>query len=139
MIDKIFLQKKIDMLSDCVDRLEPIVFGEEIETVKKDFLKLPAIERYFQQIVDLMIDINVHIIREGNFGAVDDLQSTFKILGTFKVLNEKFANKIAPIVGTRNMLVHRYDKLDKDLFLRNLRNNFSDFKTYILQVNSFLN
>ena len=138
MLDKILIQKKMDMLSGYVDKLKPLIIGPDIKEIKDDTLRLPAIERYFQLAVDQMIDINTHIIREKNFGTVDDLQSTFKMLGEYKVLDDVFANKIAPIVGARNMLVHRYEKLDRDVFLNNLRNNFEDFKTYIIQIHAFL-
>ena len=85
-----------------------------------------------------MIDINVHILQEGRFGTVDDLQSTFKLLGDSKVIDGTFADKIAPIVGARNMIVHRYEKLDMNIFLNNLKNNFSDFKTYLMQIDNYL-
>lgn len=137
MFDKLFVEKKLEMLSETVKKLEPLV-ASPVSNIKIDEVKLAAIERFFQQSVDTMIDINVHIIREGGFNSPDDLQSTFITLGQHKVLDEKFSNKIAPIVGARNMLVHRYEKLDKDMFLNNLKNNFSDFKTYIIQIVSFL-
>ena len=82
--------------------------------------------------------INTHIIKSGNFGTVDDLQSTFVMLGDFEVLEKDFAKRIAPIVGVRNMLVHRYEKLDTDIFLKNLVNNFSDFKAYLIQIDEYL-
>ena len=126
------------MLSEYVDKLEPLVIGVHIKAIKEDNLTLPAVERYFQLAVDQMVDINAHIIREQNLGAVDDLQSTFKMLGDFKVLEAVFANKIAPIVGARNMLVHRYDKFDKDIFLNNLQSHFNDFKKYLIQIDDFL-
>lgn len=138
MLDIQLIEKKMSMLSEYVNKLEPLVVGANIEDIKNDSLKLPAIERYFQLSVDQMIDINTHIIREKNFGTVDDLQSTFKMLGEFKVLDSKFADKIAPIVGARNMLVHRYEKLDRDIFLGNLQNNFNDFKKYMIQIDDFL-
>lgn len=137
MLDKIFIQKKMDMLSESVGKLEKLV-TDDIEEIKKDDLKLPALERYFQKTVDTMVDINTHIIKEGDLGTVDDLQSTFRMLGSCGVLENNFANKIAPIVGVRNMLVHRYEKLDKDVFLNNLKNNFSDFKTYLIYIDDYL-
>ncbi|MBI2097400.1 MAG: DUF86 domain-containing protein [Candidatus Vogelbacteria bacterium] len=139
MLDRQFIYKKLEMLSGYTDTLERFLANKDIETIKKDEVLLPAIERYFQMTVDSMLDINIHIIRENNLGAPDELQSTFKQLGEFKVLDKNFAEKIAPIVGARNMLVHRYDKLDKNLFLRNLQNNFPDFQTYLKAIQSFIN
>lgn len=138
MLDKVFLRKKLELLATYLSKLEPLVVSASINEIKGDDLKRPAIERYFQLAVDEMIDVNVHIIREGSFGAPDDLESTFVTLGQFKVLDEKFAKKIAPIVGARNMIIHRYEKLDLDIFLNNLKKNFSDFKEYMIQIDQFL-
>lgn len=137
MLDKIFIQKKMDMLSESIDQMEKLLVAN-IEEFKKNDTTLAALERYFQKTVDTMIDINTHVIKEGDFGTVDDLQSTFKMLGDFGVLEKHFANKISPIVGVRNMLVHRYEKLDRDIFLNNLKRNFSDFKTYLVQIDDYL-
>ncbi len=139
MLDQNFLDKKIQLLSGYVDELEPLIKGFDIAELKNDHLKYRSIERLFQLIVDMMVDINIHILREGNFAAPDDLQSTFKMLGEFKILDQAFACKIAPIVGARNMIVHRYEKLDMDMFLNNLKNNFSDFKRYVIGIHAFIN
>ena len=137
MLDKVFIQKKMDMLSESVGKIEKLM-ETPIEVIKNDDMRLPALERYFQKAVDTMVDINTHLITASDFGTVDDLQGTFRMLGDFGVLEKDFAGKIAPIVGVRNMLVHRYEKLDKDLFLNNLKCNFSDFKMFLIQIDSYL-
>jgi uncharacterized protein YutE (UPF0331/DUF86 family) len=137
MLDKTFLKKKLDVLAGYVAKLERLVVVSN-EKIKEEELTLPAIERYFQQAIDQMVDINTHIIKEGGFGTLDDLQSTFKMLGDCGVIEKGFADKIAPVVGVRNMLVHRYEKLDTDIFLNNLKRNFSDFKTYLVQIDEYL-
>lgn len=138
MLNRDFLDKKIQLLLKYLDELAPLVTGYDVEELKIDSAKYHTIERLFQLAVDTMVDINIHILREGNLGTVDDLQSTFKLLGESKVLEAVFADKIAPIVGSRNMIVHRYDKLDMNVFLRNLKDNFSDFKTYLNQIDEYL-
>ncbi len=138
MLDKDLVTRKIELLIGYLDELETLVSGKTIEDIRADSLKYHSVERLFQLAVDIMIDINVHIIREGGFGAVDDIQSTFKMLGEHKVLEHVFADRIAPIVGARNMIVHRYEKLDMNIFLTKLKNNFSDFKTYLSQIHSYL-
>ncbi|MCX6719029.1 MAG: DUF86 domain-containing protein [Candidatus Taylorbacteria bacterium] len=138
MLDENFLNKKLQLLTGYIDEMEPIITGFSLKELKDDSLKYHTTERLFQLIVDIMIDINIYIIRQGDFGPPDDLQSTFKTLGEHAVLNRDFAEKIAPIVGARNMIVHRYDKLDMDLFLRNLKENFSDFKKYMVQIYAYL-
>lgn len=138
-MDSTFIQKKMNTLSEYIAKLERLVTPVEIKEIRNEEMRLDAVERNFQLAVDQMVDINTHLIKTGGFGTVDDLQSTFKMLGDFKVLEKNFAEKLAPIVGVRNMLVHRYEKLDKDLFLTNLKKNFSDFKTYMIQIDTYIN
>ena len=70
---------------------------------------------------------------------LDDLQSSFRILAENNFLPKDFASKIAPVVELRNGIVHNYEKLDKNLFLKNLRSNFGDFERYLsLAKNNFL-
>ncbi len=93
--------------------------------------KMHIAERIFQLIVDLMLDINSHFIKELNLEIADDFQGTFYILGKHNILDTDFAQKIAPVVGTRNRIVHGYEKLDKERFVRELRQNYKDFDKYI--------
>lgn len=103
-----------------------------------DFEKMHTLERLLQLIVDNMIDINQHIIKEKRLEVGDDLQSTFTILADHRVLPKKFATKIAPIVGLRNRIVHRYESLDKRLFVSSLRKNFEDVNKYLRYINQYL-
>lgn len=137
MLDQNLLDRKMQLFFKYIDELEPLIAKHTIDELRDDNLKYHTVERLFQLVVDIMVDINVHILKEGNFGAIDDLESTFKLLGESGVLDNDFAKKIAPIVGARNMIVHRYEKLDMNIFLNNLKNNFSDFKKYISQIDDF--
>lgn len=100
--------------------------------------KLRTLERNFQLIVDAMLDINIHLIRELEFSSLDDLKSTFIILAEGKILPFDFAQKIAPVVGLRNMLVHGYEKIDNALFIDSFQKNRQDFDEYLRIINSFL-
>ncbi len=138
MLDRSLLDRKLSLLSGYIADLLPLILKipADYSGLSKDDRQL--MERRFQLVVDTMTDINIHIIREGNFGDPDDIQSTFKMLGEHRVLDLKFAEKISPVVGVRNMIVHQYEKLDASLFLRNLKNNHLDFNAYISQINDFL-
>ena len=88
-------------------------------------------------IVDAILDINIHFIREFELGSPNDLQSTFVILAEGKVIPMDFAKKISPVVGLRNVLVHGYEKVDRDLFVDSFQKNRQDFDKYMLFINSF--
>jgi uncharacterized protein YutE (UPF0331/DUF86 family) len=129
--------KKLGEMESYLKELETFVLSRKPEEVKKDATLLHTAERLVQLLVDTMIDINIHILlsKEKTY---DKTQSTFLLLGEMGVLPEEFAKKIAPIVGFRNILVHRYEVLDKDLFIRNLFKNKADFKQYIVAIHDFI-
>jgi uncharacterized protein YutE (UPF0331/DUF86 family) len=131
------IHKKLGQMESYLEELETFVLSHKPEEVKKDITLLHTAERLVQVLVDTMIDINIHILlsKEKTY---DKTQSTFLILGEIGVLPEKFAKKIAPVVGLRNILVHRYEELDKALFIKNLFKNKDDFKQYIVAIYDFI-
>ena len=137
MINSYLIREKLDLIRKYYQDLEEIL-KHPLKEIRADFVKVYALERIFQLIVDEIIDINNHIIKNSNFEIPDDFQSTFLILSQNKVLPESFAKKIAPVVGLRNRLVHRYEKIDKNLFLKMLYKEKEDFKKYIKFIEKFL-
>lgn len=137
MIDKNFLKQKLAYIESYYMEMEKVLSFSDKE-IKEDLIKLRALERIFQLIVDEIIDTNNHIIRYKPLKLPADFQSTFIILAENKILSVDFAKKIAPVVGLRNRLVHRYEKIDLDLMLQNIRKNKGDFKEYIKYIYHFL-
>ena len=99
--------------------------------------KLRTLERNFQLIVDAMLDINIHLIRELELSSPDDLKSTFIILAEGKIISFDFAQKISPVVGLRNILVHGYEKVERKLFIDSFQKNKQDFDQYLILIDSF--
>ena len=133
MLDKDLITKKLDLIQGYISELEPIV-KLDTDNILSDTLKCHTAERLFQLLVDAMIDINTHIIRAKILSAPDDLQSTFTILGQENFLPPEFAQKIAPIVGLRNAVVHRYDSVSIKRFIEELKKDFNDFKEYSVLI-----
>lgn len=133
MLDKELITRKLSRINQYIAELEPLIrLGEQ--TIARDSIKCHAAERLFQLVVDTMIDINTHIIRGRAIPPPDDLQSTFTTLGDTDILPKHFAKKLAPIVGLRNAVVHRYETVSVERFLHELMRDFNDFKTYATAI-----
>ncbi len=132
--EKIFISQKLEEISGYLDEVKDL-FKTSNEEILSDSGKIHIAERLFQLIVDTILDINYHFIKELNLKITDDMQSTFYVLRDSKILPEDFANKIAPTVGLRNRIVHRYDSLNKKLFIEIFRKNYSDFENYLKIIN----
>lgn len=137
MIDKEVLKNKIKDILVYLSEMEPFL-KLSLREIVEDYPKLKTLERNFQLIVDAMVDINTHIITRKNFPPPEDYQSSFVILGENKIIPMDFALKIAPVVGLRNKVVHKYGELDKRKFIADLQNGASDFKEYCRWINEFL-
>lgn len=137
MINKILVKEKLEKIKDYYEKLEELL-EEPLEEILKSFKSYFAIERVFILIVDEMIDINTHFIRKLNLRTPDDFQSTFSILAEKDIITNDFAKKIAPVVGLRNRLVHRYEEINRALFLNTAQKEKSDFKEYIKGIYQYL-
>ncbi|OHA48982.1 MAG: hypothetical protein A2W59_02325 [Candidatus Terrybacteria bacterium RIFCSPHIGHO2_02_41_19] len=137
MLNKNLIKTKIRSIQEYLVEIEPILSLPKDQVVS-NIEKLRALERNFQLIVDAMLDINIHFIRELELGSPDDLKSTFVILVEGKIIPLDFAQKISPVVGLRNILVHGYEKVDRGLFVDSFQKNRQDFDKYLLLINSFL-
>lgn len=137
MLDKKSIKSKLKIISQYLEELEANLKYSNNE-IKKDLNRLRAVERIFQLIVDMMVGINLHIIARKNFKSPDDYQGTFEILGNNDVLPDIFAFRIAPAVGLRNNIVHKYDKVDINLFIRILRKERDDFKKYLVLIEKYI-
>lgn len=126
---KAFITEKLTEIEKYQVELEELLDFSD-EEILNDSGKTHIAERLLQLIVDTILDINQHLIKELGLEPAEDFQSTFYILGKHNIMSDDFAVKIAPVVGLRNRVVHRYDTLNKDLFIKTLRENYKDFDLY---------
>lgn len=131
------LKNKMEEIQNYLKELEPILNYESREIIE-DNLKIRSVERLFQLIVDTAIDINTHIINFSNFSAPEDYQNTFIILGENKVLPMDFAITIAPSVGLRNLIVHKYGRVDVKKMIDNIKSEISQYLEYLKFIDNFL-
>lgn len=134
---KSFILKKLTEIETYRAELEDFLRYPDVE-ILSDSGKMHIAERLLQLIVDLMLDVNQHIIKEMSLEPAEDFRNTFYILARGKVFPTDFAEKIAPVVGLRNWVVHGYETLDKGLFIKTLRENCEDFNTYVALIQEYL-
>lgn len=137
MLDKNFINKKISLIKDYLQELEGII-GLDQKEIIGDVKNLRMLERDLQLIVDEILDINLHFIKELELKSPADFQSTFEILAGAKVIPKEFATKIAPVVGLRNKIVHRYEEIDNKRLVEQVQKEYQDFVDYIKYINDYL-
>ena len=137
MVDKETVRTKLIRISEYLDELMPFL-AHDNQTLKTSKEKLRNVERIFQLIVDESCDINAHIIAERGYELPEDYRGSFVILGQKNVLPLPFAEKISDSVGLRNRIVHRYEKMDIDRMLNDIKQNIGDYTEYIRNIKNLL-
>lgn len=137
MIDTELVKSKLSDFAGYFTELEPIL-KEEARIIIENSLKLHTVERLFQLIVDTAVDINTHIISASDFKVPDDYQSTFLILAENRILPMDFAVKIAPSVGLRNLVVHKYGRVDVKKMVGDIKSEIGQYREYMQYVHQFL-
>jgi len=132
------LERKLSEIRSYLKELAPIL-GEDVSTIIRDTYKLRSLERLFQLVVDTALDVNSHIIAQLNIESPDDFQSTFLILGENNIIPHDFALKIAPSVGLRNKIVHKYGRVDIKQMISAVKEEINQYEEYIRHVENFLN
>ncbi|NCQ16420.1 DUF86 domain-containing protein [Candidatus Falkowbacteria bacterium] len=134
MIDRELVKNKLADLESYYKELSSLL-TDKTEAIINDNLKLRSTERLFQLIVDTAIDINTHLIAESDAMVPDDYQSTFITLAENKFLPMNFAAQIAPSVGLRNLIVHKYGLVDIKKMVEDIKKNVNQYLQYMKYIN----
>lgn len=90
-----------------------------------------------QLCIQCLLDICHHIIVEMDWPRPKDNKEAILTLSRNGVLPNDFAERITPMVGLRNILVHEYLKIDLDKIYSQLQ-KLEDFRAFQKHIIAFL-
>lgn len=100
--------------------------------------KKRACERTVQLLIEECIDISNTLLRDLDLGLPEDDESIFEKLSQRGILSEELTKKLQEMKKFRNILVHKYAKVDDTLAYENLKENHHDFNIFREEVLGFL-
>ena len=124
------LKNKIKLIAENFEKLQNNL-PEKFEDFQKNDLVVSASERYFQIIVDAIVDCNQILIEENNLPVSETYFNTFGILTKISLFPSELLENLAYCIGTRNALVHRYEQIQ-------LKREFDDIKKYLPLFKEYL-
>ncbi|MBI5700298.1 DUF86 domain-containing protein [Candidatus Saganbacteria bacterium] len=125
--------QKIRSASNKLARFKEMVFDE----FKNNSDNIDIAERNLEVSIEAMLDVGNHIIASLGLGKPEDYYDIIKLLGEKGVISKDFANKIAPLAGLRNRIVHDYLEIDHKLLLQNIKDHLADFEFFSKEILSF--
>ena len=109
-IDKNILISRIEEIRRNRDFLKKEILDKRCEEL--DYKDILAMERAVHRIIESMLDICRHLVSVYSLGLVESYGEYPKKLAEKKIIPQKLAEKLVKLIGLRNILVHRYLKID---------------------------
>jgi uncharacterized protein YutE (UPF0331/DUF86 family) len=108
-----------------------------VEEWRSDDVRTAAAERWLHVCIEAAVDLNSHLlVGLGHPAPADGHQSFLDLARRTKTIGADLAGKLAPSVGLRNRLVHRYDDIDDALDLKGIAEAARLFPRYVEAVST---
>lgn len=128
MVKKEIILERSQKCSEYLNQLENIVKDIEFEEFNNNPLIYGSAERFLHLSIEALIDIGNHIVSDDNLGRVNVYKDIALTLAKNNYLSEQQKELFIRIIAFRNILVHDYLDLDRDVIFKLLKNNLDDIR-----------
>jgi len=115
---------------------------EEILPSEDEYLHSLTIRRACEKTIELtietVIDIIAMIVKEEKYDYPEEEESLINILSEKKVISLKLSKKIKDLKGFRNILVHKYGKVNNEQAYEIMKNELDDFLDFQKEIEKYL-
>ncbi len=137
MTDPLLIAKRLSRLREYV-RLLRILRTRPQEDFIQDPFVIGNVERYLQLAIQVVLDICNHIVADDRLGAVEEYRDAIRLLGQSGYLDPDLTERLIPMAGLRNILVHDYLDVDRGRIYSLLQNCLEDFEQFATQIGARL-
>ena len=90
--------------------------------------------RNLQLAIQVGFDAANHIVADQRLGLVEEYLDAIRLLGENGYLSVELAQKLLPMAGLRNLLVHDYLEVDRNRLYDLLRDHLDDFEEFATHI-----
>jgi uncharacterized protein YutE (UPF0331/DUF86 family) len=109
---------KIGEIEQNISELEEIM-PSDIKEYNLDFKTRAACERYFERIIESVVDVAFLIIKDKGYKIPEEDKEAFDILAQEKIISSGLSKKLMA-KGMRNILAHEYGKVDDEIIFNSI-------------------
>jgi uncharacterized protein YutE (UPF0331/DUF86 family) len=132
------LRRKLTRIVENLSALKAVK-GLTVKEWQADAVRKAACERWRHVCIEGAIDLNSHmLVGLGHPAPPDGYQSFLDLARHTRIIDADLAAKLAPSVGLRNRLVHRYDDLDDALVVKGIGEAVRLFPRYVELVSKYV-
>ena len=131
--------KKIKTVQERISRLKELslkINSFEEYAISKENIDIA--ERNIHVAIESCLDIGKIIIANHNLKEPADNKGIFFVLSENNIIGQESLKFLIPMAGTRNILVHGYDRIDNALIYGIIKQHLPDFEKFLSQIHSFM-
>lgn len=111
---------------------------EPFATLTQDVVRWNGLLHLLQLCVEHTVDIGNHILAGKQRAISDDSRETIRALGYAGVIPLEFAQRIAPMTGFRNVVVHEYLTIDPLIVQKVLEHGLGDLEQFAAYIYDYM-
>ncbi|HEX7627729.1 MAG TPA: DUF86 domain-containing protein [Candidatus Methanoperedens sp.] len=131
------IRDKLSELQVYLVELNEDIPVEEDEYLEKRMTRR-ACERTFQLGCENVLDICNLIIAGKKLGLPKDNRDAIRKLAEEKIIPAKLSDRLQDMVGFRNLLVHKYGKVDDSKAYQYLKEEIDDFYEFVIIIGNLI-
>ena len=136
MVDKDVMLTKVDAIQRCLERIHDTVAGDYSRLHDDDVHDIVILN--LQRAIQLVIDIASHVVATEKMGIPRNMRETFTLLEHHHIIDHDLAEKLGKMVGFRNIVVHDYQIIDKNVLQAILEHHLVDLEQFYKKIISHI-
>lgn len=113
------INDKIREIEDYLSELEEIM-PESFHDYQTDLKTKAACERYFEKIIEAVIDLAFLIIKDKGYKIPEEDKEAFDTLANEKIIPQELSIRLKEAKGMRNIIAHEYGQTDDELIFHSI-------------------
>lgn len=105
------VREKIVEIEKFLEQLKGFL-PSDFDMYEKNFKDKAACERYFEKIVEAIVDVSFLLAREESLEMPESEEGIFVLLRNHKIISEDLCKNLKDMKGMRNILAHEYGSVD---------------------------
>jgi len=132
MPDKDIIMAKTAIIQRCLKRIKDVtgLDPNSIDDIDKEELFVLNLQRGVQATIDLA----THIVASQGLGLPETIEDNFKLLKNAGVITLDIETKMKAMTGFRNIAVHNYQQINRDILKSILQKNLRDLEEFYTAV-----
>jgi uncharacterized protein YutE (UPF0331/DUF86 family) len=128
------INDKINEIKKYLSEIESIK-PKNLEYYLSDIKTKAACERYFEKIIEAVIDLAFLLIKEHGFETPEEDTHAIYILASNKIISDSLSKKLKEAKGMRNILAHQYGSIDDEMVYDTITEELTeDIKEFIHSI-----